>query len=160
MAQIDFGIALWSQVAPWQGIAAEDFDGDGRADLYVAQNSFAPAPLVGRFDGGLELHRGSRCDLRRPVYDETEGAFGRVLAEQDDRPRKVRIDQLRHREQERRRERHRSILLLNRVRARCGVRRAACGGPLECVGNIRIRAALVRSECVARLSPLRLLEMR
>jgi hypothetical protein len=32
---------------------AGDFDGDGCADLYAVQNSYAPNPGLGRFDGGL-----------------------------------------------------------------------------------------------------------
>jgi hypothetical protein len=48
-----------AQIAPFQGIVAGDFDGDGKADIYAAQNSFAPIPVVGRFDGGLsQLLRG------------------------------------------------------------------------------------------------------
>ncbi len=48
-----------AQIAPAQGMAAGDFDGDGHADLYAVQNSFAPIPAVGRFDGGLsQLLRG------------------------------------------------------------------------------------------------------
>jgi hypothetical protein len=48
-----------AQIAPLQGVAAGDFDGDGRADIYAVQNSYAPIPLVGRFDGGLsQLLRG------------------------------------------------------------------------------------------------------
>ncbi len=42
-----------AQLAPFQGIVAGDFDGDGFADLYAVQNSFAPVPSIGRFDGGL-----------------------------------------------------------------------------------------------------------
>jgi hypothetical protein len=42
-----------AQLAPWQGVAAGDFDGDGRADLVAAQNSRAPVPSIGRFEGGL-----------------------------------------------------------------------------------------------------------
>jgi hypothetical protein len=42
-----------AQVAPFQGVAAADLDGDGRADIIAAQNSFSPVPSVGRFDGGL-----------------------------------------------------------------------------------------------------------
>ena len=42
-----------AQIAPLQGIVAGDFDGDGHADIYAVQNSFAPIPAVGRFDGGL-----------------------------------------------------------------------------------------------------------
>jgi hypothetical protein len=48
-----------AQIAPLQGIVAGDFDGDGHADIYAVQNSFAPIPAVGRFDGGLsQLLRG------------------------------------------------------------------------------------------------------
>ncbi len=41
------------QIAPLQGLVAGDFDGDGKADIYAVQNSYAPVPEVGRFDGGL-----------------------------------------------------------------------------------------------------------
>ncbi|HEU5079829.1 MAG TPA: FG-GAP-like repeat-containing protein [Opitutaceae bacterium] len=48
-----------AQIAPVFGIAAGDFDGDGNADIYVVQNSFAPIPQIGRFDGGVsQLLRG------------------------------------------------------------------------------------------------------
>jgi hypothetical protein len=48
-----------AQIAPLQGIVAGDFDGDGHADIYAVQNSFAPMPVVGRFDGALsQLLRG------------------------------------------------------------------------------------------------------
>jgi hypothetical protein len=48
-----------AQVAPLQGVVAGDFDGDGRADIYVVQNSYALIAVVGRFDGGLsQLLRG------------------------------------------------------------------------------------------------------
>ncbi|HEY4247568.1 MAG TPA: FG-GAP-like repeat-containing protein [Lacunisphaera sp.] len=48
-----------AQIAPLQGIVAGDFDGDGHADIYTVQNSYAPTPVVGRFDGGLsQLLRG------------------------------------------------------------------------------------------------------
>jgi len=42
-----------AQIAPLQGLVAGDFDGDGHADVYAVQNSYAPIPAVGRFDGGL-----------------------------------------------------------------------------------------------------------
>jgi hypothetical protein len=42
-----------AQIAPVQGVVAGDFDGDGNADIYAVQNSYAPVPLVGWFDGGL-----------------------------------------------------------------------------------------------------------
>jgi hypothetical protein len=48
-----------SQISPLQGIVAADLDGDGKADIYAVQNSYAPIPSVGRFDGGLsQLLRG------------------------------------------------------------------------------------------------------
>ncbi|MFZ5495656.1 MAG: VCBS repeat-containing protein [Verrucomicrobiota bacterium] len=48
-----------AQIAPIHGLAAGDFDGDGRADLAAVQNSHAPVPQIGRFDGGLgQLLRG------------------------------------------------------------------------------------------------------
>ncbi len=48
-----------AQIAPLQGMVTGDFDGDGRTDIYAVQNSYAPAPSVGRFDGGLsQLLRG------------------------------------------------------------------------------------------------------
>ncbi len=42
-----------AQVSPFQGVVAGDFDGDGHTDIYAVQNSYAPIPSVGRFDGGL-----------------------------------------------------------------------------------------------------------
>ncbi|HEU5079093.1 MAG TPA: FG-GAP-like repeat-containing protein [Opitutaceae bacterium] len=42
-----------AQIAPVEGIVAGDFDGDGHADICLAQNSYAPVPSVGRFDGGV-----------------------------------------------------------------------------------------------------------
>jgi len=48
-----------AQISPIQGLVAGDFDGDGNADILAVQNSFAPIPSVGRFDGGLgQLLRG------------------------------------------------------------------------------------------------------
>jgi len=48
-----------AQISPLQGLAAGYFEGDGHADIYAVQNSFAPIPSVGRFDGGLsQLLRG------------------------------------------------------------------------------------------------------
>jgi hypothetical protein len=42
-----------AQVSAFQGVVAGDFDGDGHTDIYAVQNSYAPIPSVGRFDGGL-----------------------------------------------------------------------------------------------------------
>ena len=48
-----------AQISPIQGLVAGDFDGDGHADICAVQNSYAPIPSVGRFDGGLgQLLRG------------------------------------------------------------------------------------------------------
>ena len=48
-----------AQIAPFQGLVAGDFDGDGHADIYAVQNSYGPIPIVGRYDGGLsQLLRG------------------------------------------------------------------------------------------------------
>ncbi len=48
-----------AQIAPMEGLVAGDFDGDGHADIYAVQNSYAPNPSMGRFDGGLsQLLRG------------------------------------------------------------------------------------------------------
>ena len=48
-----------AQLAPIFGLAAGDFDGDGRADLYGVQNTHAPHPEIGRFSGGIsQLLRG------------------------------------------------------------------------------------------------------
>ena len=42
-----------AQIAPAQGMVAGDFNTDGLTDLYMVQNSFAPIPVTGRFDGGI-----------------------------------------------------------------------------------------------------------
>jgi hypothetical protein len=42
-----------AQIAPWNAIVVGDFNGDGNADIYAVQNSSAPPPAVGNFDGGL-----------------------------------------------------------------------------------------------------------
>jgi len=48
-----------AQIAPADGLVAGDFNGDGHADIYFVQNSYAPPPAIGHFDGGLsQLLRG------------------------------------------------------------------------------------------------------
>ncbi|HEY9154617.1 MAG TPA: FG-GAP-like repeat-containing protein, partial [Opitutaceae bacterium] len=48
-----------AQISPFESVVAGDLDGDGFADVYALQNSFAPLPAVGHFDGGLsQLFRG------------------------------------------------------------------------------------------------------
>jgi hypothetical protein len=42
-----------AQISPLYGLAAGNLAGSGRADIYAVQNSYAPIPAVGRFDGGL-----------------------------------------------------------------------------------------------------------
>jgi hypothetical protein len=57
-----------AQISPLQGLAAGDFDGDGHADIYAVQNSYAPIPAVGRSDGGLsQLLRGDGHGHFTPV---------------------------------------------------------------------------------------------
>ncbi len=44
-----------AQGAPITALLIDDVDGDGHPDLLATQNSPAPLPVVGRFDGGLGL---------------------------------------------------------------------------------------------------------
>jgi hypothetical protein len=48
-----------AQISVLQGLVAGDFDGDGHADIFAVQNSFAPIRADMRIDGGLgQLLRG------------------------------------------------------------------------------------------------------
>jgi hypothetical protein len=63
-----------AQIAPLQGMVAGDFDGDGHADVYAVQNSYAPIPAVGRFDGGLsQMLRGDGHGHFAPVPTAASG---------------------------------------------------------------------------------------
>ncbi|MEO6002556.1 MAG: FG-GAP-like repeat-containing protein [Opitutus sp.] len=63
-----------AQIAPLQGIVTGDFDGDGHADIYALQNSYAPIPQVGHFDGGLsQLLRGDGHGNFAPVPPAESG---------------------------------------------------------------------------------------
>ena len=63
-----------AQISPLQGIVTGDFDGDGHADIYAVQNSYAPIPSVGRFDGGLsQLLRGDGKGHFTPVSPAESG---------------------------------------------------------------------------------------
>ena len=63
-----------AQISPIQGLVAGDFDGDGHADIYAVQNSHAPVPCVGRFDGGLsQLLRGDGQGHFTPVWPVESG---------------------------------------------------------------------------------------
>jgi enediyne biosynthesis protein E4 len=63
-----------AQIAPFQGLVAGDFDGDGHADIYAVQNSYSPIASVGRFDGGLgQLLRGDGRGQFAPVAPAQSG---------------------------------------------------------------------------------------
>ncbi len=64
-----------AQIAPLQGCVANDFDGDGVLDLVLAQNSFAPEPETGRFDGGLGLLLRGRGGMQFEAVEPSESGI-------------------------------------------------------------------------------------
>jgi hypothetical protein len=63
-----------AQISPLQGVVAGDFEGEGHADIYAVQNSYAPIASVGRFDGGLsQLLRGDGHGKFEPVPPAESG---------------------------------------------------------------------------------------
>jgi hypothetical protein len=57
-----------AQIAPLQGMVAADLVGGGCADVYAVQNSYAPIPPVGWFNGGLsQLLRGNGHGRFMPI---------------------------------------------------------------------------------------------
>ena len=44
-----------AQIAPGFGVVLTELDGDGHADLVIAQNFFGPQPETGRMDGGVSI---------------------------------------------------------------------------------------------------------
>ena len=67
-----------AQIAPFQGLIAGDVDGDGRADIYAVQNSYAPVPVIGHFDGGVsQLLLGDGRGNFRPASPAESGLIVR-----------------------------------------------------------------------------------
>jgi hypothetical protein len=63
-----------SQFTPAFGIVAADFDGDGKEDLFLSQNSFLPGMGMTRQDAGRGLWlRGDGKGKFQPVSGETSG---------------------------------------------------------------------------------------
>ncbi|HYC72445.1 MAG TPA: FG-GAP-like repeat-containing protein [Opitutaceae bacterium] len=63
-----------AQIAPAMGMVAGDLDGDGFADLAIAQNSDAPVASVGRFAGGLgQILQGDGRGAFLPVAPSASG---------------------------------------------------------------------------------------
>ncbi|MFO1055300.1 MAG: FG-GAP-like repeat-containing protein [Planctomycetota bacterium] len=68
-----------AQIAPAFGVVICDFDGDGRADVVLAQNFYGPEPETGRMAGGLGLLLRGTAQGLEPVAPQRSG----ILVPQD-----------------------------------------------------------------------------
>jgi hypothetical protein len=100
------------QVQPGAQFAMFDFVGrHGRqnpAAVRLHRTANEQWKIVRAFDRRLEADGFGRTNLGRTIDDEPEGALGGMLAEQDHRSREIRIDELRHGQEQCRSQRHRS----------------------------------------------------
>lgn len=63
-----------AQAAPSYGVTLVDVDGDGKLDLYLAQNFLSTQPETGRMNGGLSLLlRGTGNGTFAPVWPKESG---------------------------------------------------------------------------------------
>jgi hypothetical protein len=62
-------LPMIAQASPSFGVVVTDFDGDGTADIYLAQNFFGPQTETGRMDGGVSLLLRGHVDVSdRPGF--------------------------------------------------------------------------------------------
>lgn len=65
-----------AQIAPVFGIVAQDIDGDGIPDLFLAQNFYGPQVETGHMDGGVSLFlRGNGDGTFDPVWPDESGVI-------------------------------------------------------------------------------------